>query len=339
MKFIYIVLLALCTAVAYPQDVKKLIAAAEAKEKSEDYKGALELYNQALKLSPADADLYVRRAYVNVWLENFLPAKNDLDKAIELQPAQAKYYFERGSFYNHVYQPQLAIIDCDNALKYPVTDIELRNNIYTIRGESKKFTADFVGAHSDYQEVLKNQPDAPQEMLCLSGEGFVLSELNRTDESLAALRILVKKYPKFTAGYLNLAFTLAEAGKYQEAIDVNVKALEMIKGVKRNEDDTYNAHKKVTVADNNEEMPVIYNNMGYAEYKLGLHEDALKDINTSLKMLPDNSYAYKNRALVYIAMKKEDLACADIHNALALEFTEQYGDEVKLLKQKHCDKQ
>jgi tetratricopeptide (TPR) repeat protein len=164
----------------------------------------------------------------------------------------------------------------------------------------------------------------------------VLAKLGRRDEGIEALKLLIKKYPKFTGGYLNLAFQLGEAGRYDEAIKVSDKALETIEKAKRNEDLTYNAHKKVKVEDNNGEIPVIYNNRGYAKYKLGLHDEALKDINTSIDMLPDNSYAYRNRALVYLAINKKDLACEDISKSISLNFTKSYGPEMEQLKQQQC---
>ena len=49
-----------------------------------------------------------------------------------------------------------------------------------------------------------------------------------------------------------------------------------------------------------------------------------------------NSYAYRNRGLLYIKQHKPEEACADLHKALSLGFTENYGDEVEELVKKNC---
>jgi tetratricopeptide (TPR) repeat protein len=63
---------------------------------------------------------------------------------------------------------------------------------------------------------------------------------------------------------------------------------------------------------------------------------ALDDVNHSLQLYPQNSYAYKNRALIFIAMKQYSKACADLQIAIQLGFTQMYGDEVKNLLEQYC---
>ena len=81
---------------------------------------------------------------------------------------------------------------------------------------------------------------------------------------------------------------------------------------------------------------ILLNNRGYAEYKLNKLSLALQDINRSLELYPENSFAYKNRALVYLAMKDREKACADLEKAEAAGFTQMYGDEVKKLRLEYC---
>lgn len=77
------------------------------------------------------------------------------------------------------------------------------------------------------------------------------------------------------------------------------------------------------------------NNRGYAYYMLGKYDEALKDINLSLQLDASNSYAYKNRALVYFKLQKSE-ACNDLQTAIDKGFTKMYGDEVLKLQQEHC---
>ncbi|NML39719.1 tetratricopeptide repeat protein [Chitinophaga sp. G-6-1-13] len=76
--------------------------------------------------------------------------------------------------------------------------------------------------------------------------------------------------------------------------------------------------------------------MGHAKYQLKDLKNALKDIQRSVALDPKNSYAYRNRALVYLAMKQPDKACEDLHRAINLGYTTMYGDDVQQLLEKHC---
>ena len=62
----------------------------------------------------------------------------------------------------------------------------------------------------------------------------------------------------------------------------------------------------------------------------------MDDINRSLKLYPQNSYALRNRALVYLAMNNKIKACEDLHESLKQGFTLMYGDEVENLAKENC---
>ncbi|XP_051122878.1 protein SGT1 homolog [Andrographis paniculata] len=58
---------------------------------------AVELYTQAIALSPNNADLFADRAQANIKLRNFTEAVADANKAIELDPSLAKAYLRKGT--------------------------------------------------------------------------------------------------------------------------------------------------------------------------------------------------------------------------------------------------
>lgn len=57
---------------------------------------AVDLYSQAIDLSPDNAELYADRAQANIKLENFTEAVADANRAIELEPSMAKAYLRKG---------------------------------------------------------------------------------------------------------------------------------------------------------------------------------------------------------------------------------------------------
>ena len=77
--------------------------------------------------------------------------------------------------------------------------------------------------------------------------------------------------------------------------------------------------------------------MGYAKFKLKDYNGALEDIKKSINLNNNNSYAFRNRALIYFELNNKDSACMDIKKALELGFTEKYGKEVEDLFNKNCN--
>nr|GMD53754.1 protein SGT1 homolog [Ipomoea batatas] len=57
---------------------------------------AVDLYSQAIDLSPNNAELFVDRAQANIKLQNFTEAVDDANKAIELDPSMARAYLRKG---------------------------------------------------------------------------------------------------------------------------------------------------------------------------------------------------------------------------------------------------
>ncbi|MGB5024235.1 MAG: hypothetical protein WBO44_02745 [Saprospiraceae bacterium] len=62
----------------------------------------------------------------------------------------------------------------------------------------------------------------------------------------------------------------------------------------------------------------------------------MKDINKSIEMMPNNSYAYKIRALINIENKQIKLACQDLELALKLGYIKQFGSDIKEILDQHC---
>ncbi|MGL4596548.1 MAG: tetratricopeptide repeat protein, partial [Bacteroidia bacterium] len=79
-----------------------------------------------------------------------------------------------------------------------------------------------------------------------------------------------------------------------------------------------------------------YNNRGYAKMKLGDLEGAEKDMMLSRKLDPKNSYVYYNLGLLYLEKKNKTQACAYFQQALALDFTKMYGNDVQKMIDLHC---
>ena len=80
----------------------------------------------------------------------------------------------------------------------------------------------------------------------------------------------------------------------------------------------------------------MLNNRGYARLKAGDPKNALKDIERSIKLGPENSYAYRNLGLVHQALDNKDKACEAFETALKKGYTQRYGDDVKEIHKTYC---
>lgn len=76
--------------------VKEFLDQGIARYEQKDYKGAIEKFNMALRLSPTDADVLVFRGQSKYMLMQYKDAMDDFNKAIDLQSEYAEAYDLRG---------------------------------------------------------------------------------------------------------------------------------------------------------------------------------------------------------------------------------------------------
>ncbi|XAR55097.1 hypothetical protein NMG60_11030486 [Bertholletia excelsa] len=63
----------------------------------DDFQLAIDLYTQAINISPRNADLFADRAQANIKLGNYTEAVADASRAIELDPSMTKAYYRKGT--------------------------------------------------------------------------------------------------------------------------------------------------------------------------------------------------------------------------------------------------
>lgn len=98
-----------------------------------------------------------------------------------------------------------------------------------------------------------------------------------------------------TANYVNRGNTLADEGKFDEAITYYNKAI-----------------------DTNAKLVEAYYNRSIAYSKKGDDDQAISDLNKTIELNPNHDKAYYNRGLLYIVKRNYDQAVADYNKAVAL---------------------
>ncbi|MBI4648255.1 MAG: tetratricopeptide repeat protein [Bacteroidia bacterium] len=166
---------------AYSQETADaLYKSAQERFLSDDFKGALELCNQAIAVNDKFSDTYFLRGKCKYQLQDYKSAIIDYNSAIELNSHNPDYYFQRGNAKNKANDYYGAIEDYDLSMKVePVVKIsdkpdynsilEVYNQAvsqfpddpktYSTRGILKITLGDYDGAIADFNKAIELQPN------------------------------------------------------------------------------------------------------------------------------------------------------------------------------------
>ncbi|NUY81275.1 tetratricopeptide repeat protein [Flavobacterium sp. MAH-1] len=312
---------------------KKQLDAAEAKMKTGDFKAAISLYSDAIKAEPKNAKYYNKRAFAYSMDTDYDKAYEDYSTSIKLEPDSAILLYDRALFFFTVNALTEAKLDHDVALQKANGDKVLETRLLALNGDIRRNQGDLEGAVKDYKKVLESNPEDGLKFACITNIGAVLGRLNRNDEAISYLEEAVKTYPKVPSVYNNLGFRYLAKNDYAKALQIYDKAISLSPKVAA--DGTTEVSSKAKLQDN-VSASLLYNNRGYAKMKLGDLNGAMSDVNQSISLSADNSYAFRNRALIYNEQNNVEAACQDVKKALELGFTKSYGDELENLKKLIC---
>ncbi|WP_044206460.1 tetratricopeptide repeat protein [Flammeovirga sp. OC4] len=277
-----------------------------------DYASVVKRTNDLLELDPENYSLWTMQARSLFHLGHLRESYEAINKAIEINP---QYFYAYG--YRAIIKATSGRFDNTQILQdvnkaldhYPDNPDFLRVSV----GLFWK-SGDFQKAKEECERVLTIVPkDYHLNVMYATS----LSRLGDFDEALKCYNKAIHIDSVQSYAYQDRGYTYLNAGKFNEAVaDFN------------------------KIIDSSAETSVkafAYNNRGYSFYKLDLNEKALKDIEQSLRLLPSNSFAYKNRALVNIKLNNLIQSCLDLNRAEELGYSKMYDSEVKELKEKYCD--
>lgn len=133
-----------------------------------DYESALSDLNEAIRLQPREAGLYINRAFLRHSLDDYFGAMADYDYAIQLDPVNVAAIYNRGLLRMEVRDNDNAILDFTRALELDADDYRsLYNRAYLY---SEKH--DIPHAMADVNRLIKAFPELPEAL-------YMRSNLNR----------------------------------------------------------------------------------------------------------------------------------------------------------------
>ena len=121
------------------------------KAEQKDYKGAIEEFNQALRINPDAANTYTSRGFVRYKLGDTQGAIADYNQAIQSDPSYARAYFNRGNIRRKLGDNHKAIADYNQAILLDSKYAAAYNN----RGRARHELRDMQGANEDLQKAAE----------------------------------------------------------------------------------------------------------------------------------------------------------------------------------------
>jgi tetratricopeptide (TPR) repeat protein len=146
--------------------------------------------------------------------------------------------------------------------------------------------------------------------ICFSNQG-------NKNQAVIDYTLCIKLQPTYGSAYLNRGFCYIWLKEYDRAVEDFEASLKYSKSMK--------------------EQSFSLNNLAFVYYKMKKIDKAIINVNLSIDINNQNSYAYKNRALINIERGNIDSVCKDLYKSLELGFRDVYGSEVDELIENYCN--
>lgn len=295
---------------SYPDDVAVRLFYARRLVDERRYEQAREQFSVLLDYQPDDPEALYALGLLNLQTQRKGDAQRNFERLIELgqrvdeayyylgqvaeiekdTAAAMRYYTEvrKGSNYIDAQISIAAILaeqgDIDAArarvqnISAPTLDVELR--LFLAEGEILRNANQLEEAYEVYSLALQQMQDNPQ---LLYARALTAEQLGRVDEAVADLAHVVKNAPNNAEALNALGYTLVDmTGRVTEGKQYIEKALKL----KPND-------------------PAILDSMGWAYYRLGEHEKALRYLQQAFDKLKDPEIAAHLGEVLWVLGNKE----------------------------------
>ena len=181
-----------------------------ARYKKNDITGAIEDFDQALKIRPGLADIYMNRAAALRANGHLQAAMKDLDRAITIKKNFYQAYSNRGSLKLDLEDSAGALIDLNRS-------IDINNRVpesYYQRGYVYLALKDFDRGIADFERAIKL---APEMGWAYQGRGTALMYKGKMVEAIADFNRAIELDPNIAWAYFNRGLAKVYVGQEAEA--------------------------------------------------------------------------------------------------------------------------
>ena len=291
------------------QTAQEYHALAVAKLAADKPKDALVAIERAVALAPDS--LWWRISYADILRENDLyeDTRDELYRIVSLDSNFAFAYQRLAQSYLSSNQLDSSLHYFDIAIQKAPSDLAAQD-FYVNRATALSVLRHFDEALVDFEQAYRIDTT---NVVVLNNLALLYDDLDRMEESIQMLKRIIDLDSTFIGAYANLGFIYSKQDSLLQSAYYFDRALAL---------------------DPND--AIILNNKGHLHYRREEYGTALDLINRSINRYPTNSYAYRNRALVYFALDLQQEACRDLEIATYYEFSLRHGDEVEVMYAQRC---
>lgn len=183
----------------------------------EDFAGALESIDEAIKLEPRYSGYFINRAYIKYNLDDYFGAMADYDYAISLDPTSLEGHFNRAVLLAEVGENNKAINDLSYVLKsHPDNFIALYN-----RAMLYFRTGQFKNAVADYDAVIEKYPSFEAGYMARGEAKRRMGDRRGGDADYDAALAIFRKKKTHESNFNPIEIEVTEAAKKREAQQEN----------------------------------------------------------------------------------------------------------------------
>ncbi len=186
-----------------------------------DFDKAFDDFNQAIRLNPDDAQLFIDRANVYSAKEQYMLALVDYSKAIQLDTADYSVYLNRGLCYSQMERYDSAFTDWQRVLKhYQNAGMQFPQSekLYQSRAFAYLKAGRFQDAVNDYSHLIELNNIAPIPNTFFF-RGIAYFKLKNYDAALADNTKAIAIDGNYREAYYNRAQVYFNLKKYQQSLD------------------------------------------------------------------------------------------------------------------------
>lgn len=287
-----------------------------------DLQTAIADYTQAIGIDPKYVDAYYNRGLARLDAGEQRAAIEDFNQTIRLNPTEADAYYQRGLAYFNFNDYQTAIDDYSAAIRLDATNAKA----YYARGLAKSAADDKQGALEDYTFAIARDPNNAEAYYSRGRSRYFLADYQGArDDYTEAIRI----DPKYADAYSNRCNAYLNIGEYRKAVEDCSQALKISPEESTaysnrciaylNLGDRTRAIEDCTAAiGRNPNNGKSYSNRGLARANAGDRAGAIEDYTAAIKLNPSDGVAYTNRASAYFDGGNFPRAIADYAQAIRL---------------------
>lgn len=221
-----------------------IIRADIAINRSQDFESALADMNEAVRLQPRLAGLYVNRAYLRYKLDDFFGAMADFDYALQLDPLNETALFNRSLLEMETAANDKALEDLNRIIELNPAN----TRAYYNRSIVNNAKGEYARAAQDISKVIEEVPDLPDPYFMRSQFYYAMNDMRNSERDYRKGEELMKKAQR------------ANLPDYSAMTTEDEEPAKPDKNVTRSTDEAARRFASLLTIENNAEIQEEYNN-------------------------------------------------------------------------------